>query len=93
MNDGDCEDFAIAKYFTLRKLGWSIEDLRVVVLRDLNLRSPHAILVAYLDGVAYALDNQLQRVVPTTVIYHYRPYYSLNEDAWWLHSGHTGVLP
>ena len=31
---GDCEDFAIAKYLSLRELGWDAGDLRVVVVRD-----------------------------------------------------------
>lgn len=91
IKDGDCEDFAIAKYFTLRKLGWKVDDLRVVVLQDLNLNIPHAVLAAYLDGEVYVLDNQLHNVVPASVILHYRPYYSINEDAWWLHEGRRTV--
>ncbi len=92
IKDGDCEDFAIAKYFTLRKLGWKVSDLRVVVLQDLNLNIAHAILVAYLDGEVYVLDNQLHNVVPASVILHYRPYYSINEDAWWLHDARRTLV-
>ena len=50
VHEGDCKDYAIAKYFTLRKLGWRADDLRVVVLRDMDLVEDHAITVAYLDG-------------------------------------------
>jgi len=83
--DGDCEDYAIAKYFSLRWLGWPVSALRIVVLQDLNLRVAHAILVVYRDGHALVLDNQIHRVVDADVIHHYRPIYSINEQHWWLH--------
>jgi hypothetical protein len=31
------------------------------------------------------LDNQISRVVPAEIINHYKPIYSINEQAWWLH--------
>jgi predicted transglutaminase-like cysteine proteinase len=83
--DGDCEDYAIAKYFSLRQLGLPDERMRIVVVDDLNLRIPHAILVVYLGERAYILDNQISRVVPAEVVNHYKPIYSINEQAWWLH--------
>ncbi|MFQ5784811.1 MAG: transglutaminase-like cysteine peptidase [Alphaproteobacteria bacterium] len=83
--NGDCEDYAIAKFMTLRALGWPNRDMRIVVLQDLNLRIPHAILVVYRDGVAWVLDNQIEQVVTADRIRHYRPLYSVNEDSWWLH--------
>jgi len=83
--NGDCEDYAIAKFMSLRALGWKNEDMRIVVLQDLNLRIPHAVLVVYRDGVAWVLDNQIEEVVESTRIRHYRPLYSVNEDSWWLH--------
>lgn len=83
--DGDCEDYAIAKFISLRELGFASDELRVVVVDDLNLQVPHAVLAAYVDGKAYILDNQIPQVVPAGAIRHYRPIYSINEDAWWLH--------
>jgi len=83
--DGDCEDFAISKYVSLRELGVIADDLRILVLNDLNLRIPHAILIVYLNGRSFVLDNQIQQVVPTDVIRHYQPIFSINEEAWWLH--------
>jgi predicted transglutaminase-like cysteine proteinase len=83
--DGDCEDYAIAKYFSLRWLGWPVAALRIVVLQDLNLRVAHAVLVAYVDGHALVLDNQIHQVVDASAIHHYRPIYSINEQHWWLH--------
>ncbi len=83
--NGDCEDYAIAKYMSLRALGFDARSLRIVVLRDLNLRIAHAILVVYHRGEALVLDNQVNSVVPARAIRHYRPIYSLNEHNWWLH--------
>lgn len=83
--DGDCEDYAIAKYISLRELGFPTEMLRIVVLDDLNLGIAHAVLVVYLDGEALILDNQISHVVSAARIRHYRPIYSINEEYWWLH--------
>lgn len=84
--DGDCEDYAIAKYLSLRILGVPPDMLRLVVLQDENLRVPHAILVVYVNGTALVLDNQFGRVVQADRIQHYRPIYSVNENHWWLHA-------
>lgn len=83
--NGDCEDYAIAKFMSLRALGFTNKDMRIVVLQDMNLRVGHAILVVHLDGQALVLDNQVRSVVPAETIRHYRPIYSINEHNWWLH--------
>ena len=83
--DGDCEHYAIAKFMSLRALGWDNVHMRLVLLQDLNLKIPHAVLVVYLDGSAWVLDNQIKQLVAADSIRHYRPLFSLNEDSWWLH--------
>jgi predicted transglutaminase-like cysteine proteinase len=83
--NGDCEDYAIAKYMALRDLGVSVDDMRIVVLNDLNLRIAHAVLAVYVNGKPYILDNQISKVVPASSIHHYQPVYSINENGWWLH--------
>ena len=83
--NGDCEDYAISKYISLRRLGMPVEDLRIVVLRDLNLKVAHAILVVYYKGQPLVLDNQISQVISADRIHHYRPIYSINEQHWWLH--------
>ncbi|MCE2510004.1 MAG: transglutaminase-like cysteine peptidase [Alphaproteobacteria bacterium] len=82
---GDCEDYAIAKFLSLRELGFSNADLRIVVLQDLNLRIPHAVLAVYLNDQAFVLDNQINVVVPASGVRHYQPVYSVNETHWWLY--------
>jgi predicted transglutaminase-like cysteine proteinase len=83
---GDCEDYAIAKFMTLRQLGFSNEEMRIAIVHDTNLNLVHAVLVIYHEGVAYLLDNQIEQVVRVDSIRHYRPYYSVNETMWWRHS-------
>jgi predicted transglutaminase-like cysteine proteinase len=83
--NGDCEDYAISKYMALRDLGVAVDDMRIVVLNDLNLRIAHAVLAVYVNGEPYILDNQISRVVPANAIRHYQPVYSINEAGWWLH--------
>ena len=63
------------------------EDMRIVVLQDLNLKVAHAVLVVYIDGKALVLDNQITKVVESKRIKHYKPIFSINEGAWWLHRG------
>ncbi|MGE0119849.1 MAG: transglutaminase-like cysteine peptidase [Dongiaceae bacterium] len=83
--NGDCEDYAISKYMALRDLGIAVDDMRIVVLNDLNLRIAHAVLAVYVNGEPYILDNQISTVVPASSIHHYQPVYSINETGWWLH--------
>ncbi len=82
---GDCEDYAIAKFLSLRALGVGNDQMRIVVLQDLNLRTAHAVLVVFIGDQTLVLDNQIRQVVKAETIHHYRPIYSVNEEAWWLH--------
>ncbi|HHJ13548.1 MAG TPA: hypothetical protein ENJ79_04110 [Gammaproteobacteria bacterium] len=84
-NNGDCEDYAITKLFSLRWLGFAPEQLRIVVLQDTNLRTPHAVLAVAEDNDILILDNQIEEVVSHRKIVHYAPVYSINELHWWLH--------
>lgn len=84
-NGGDCEDYVISKYLSLRRLGFRADDLRLLVLIDRNRRLAHAVLVVQLDGRTLVLDNLYDQVRPWSDLPHYRPLYSLNEQAVWLH--------
>lgn len=82
---GDCEDYAIAKYLSLKELGWRERDLRIVVVRDSKLRAAHAVLVVTYGERRWVLDNQNTRVDETSVVRHYQPVFSINETSWWHH--------
>jgi predicted transglutaminase-like cysteine proteinase len=81
--NGDCEDYAVSKYWALRAAGVPADSLQIVVLQDLNLGVAHAVLVVDLQGQQLLLDNQISKVVQTGTIQHYQPVYSVNEDGWW----------
>jgi predicted transglutaminase-like cysteine proteinase len=84
-NNGDCEDYAITKLFSLRWLGFGTDRLRIVVLQDTNLRIPHAVLAVDTRNDIVILDNQIQEVVSQHDIVHYSPVYAINEQHWWLY--------
>ena len=83
---GDCEDYAIAKYFLLRELGVPPEQLKIVVLHDRRRRQTHAVLTVTRDHRTLVLDNLRDRIVPWRELDHYLPIYSLNEQSAWLHT-------
>jgi len=80
---GNCKDYAIAKFMSLRALGVSNDMMRIYVLKDLNLGGIiHAVLVVSVGETSYMLDNQIKQVVTTDRVYHYVPIYSINEEHW-----------
>lgn len=83
--DGDCEDYAIAKYYSLKELGFDENKMRIVVVHDTNLDVAHAVLAVYLKDKIWILDNQNSQVINDDQIQHYTPLYSINENAWWFH--------
>ena len=82
---GDCEDFAIAKYFALRDLGFPASQMRIVVLKDTLRNLDHAVTAVYLDGDAWILDNLSNAVLSHKRLSHYRPQFSVNEEYRWAH--------
>lgn len=85
LRNGDCEDYAISKFITLKRLGVDPAKMRLVILQDENLRAAHAVLAVELEGNYHILDNQVDTVLTHDKILHYRPVYSINESGWWLH--------
>ena len=88
---GDCEDFAIAKYASLRALGVPDSRMRVAIVKDLQKNIPHAILIVYTDNGPVLLDNQIKTVKASTDVAHYKPIFSINRTAWWLHKPQDGM--
>lgn len=84
--EGDCDDFAIAKFFALRMLGFNENDMRIVILRDSRKNEIHAVLSIKHNGRNYILDNQSEYVVEDTQITYYTPIYSIAENGYWTHS-------
>lgn len=82
---GDCEDYSIAKYYTLRELGFSGNDLRVVIVKETIRNIAHAILAVYLNDKVYILDNISPSVMEHERLKNYVPQFSVNEENRWAH--------
>ena len=83
---GDCEDYAIAKYYTLKMLGFGEDEMRLVILKDERKDELHAVLAVDNGQGSYILDNQAESVLPDSQISYYSPIYSINEHNWWKNS-------
>lgn len=82
---GDCEDYCIAKYFTLRELGVPADDMRIVVVRETVRGVAHAVLAVYEGRQVHILDNLVEHVRPMRRVRNYRPHFSVNEKGRWMH--------
>ncbi len=82
----DCEDYSIAKYFTLRELGVPDAKLRIMYVKALRLNQAHMVLTYYPspDAVPLVLDNLNPRILPATLRTDLAPVYSFNGDGLWL---------
>ena len=83
---GDCEDFAIAKYFTLKAMGMEPAKLRITYVKSLTLNQAHMVLAYYAtpDSEPLILDNLNQLIKPAGERPDLRPVYSFNTEALWL---------
>lgn len=77
---GDCEDYAIAKYTLLRRLGVSSEDIRILLVWDNKAREDHAVLAARQHGAWLMLDNRYDEIAEDVKATHYRPIFALQES-------------
>jgi len=77
---GDCEDFAIAKYVALQMAGIPAEDLRIVVVLELN-GNGHAVASVRLDDHWVILDNQQMAMVEDVNARSYRPRFVIDESS------------
>lgn len=91
-HSGDCEDYAIAKYFALRALGFAKEELRIVILMDQIRNIGHAVLTVREGGDNLVLDSLSNLLLSHTKYRHYLPQYSMNETTRWAHIGGFGKM-
>lgn len=83
---GDCEDFAVAKYFTLRELGVPDENLRLTYVKAVTLDQAHMVLTYYATPASepLVLDNIVSEIRPASRRKDLIPVYSFNGDGLWL---------
>jgi len=84
--EADCEDYAIAKYFTLRQLGVSEEKLRITYVKALRYNRAHMVLTWYAspEAIPLVLDSLTSTISPATQRMDLLPVYSFNDSGLWL---------
>lgn len=88
-NGGDCEDYALAKYFTLRAAGVPNDRLRVTYVRAWIAREKrmesHMVLAYYPfpDAEPLILDNLIEEVKPASARPDLTPTMGFNAEGLW----------
>ena len=84
-NGGDCEDYAIAKYFSLRELGVPDEKLRITMVHAKTLNQYHMVLTYYEQpsSMPLVLDNLIGEIKPANLRTDLLPIYSFNASQLW----------
>lgn len=77
--EGDCEDYAIAKYAALLDAGVANDDLKLVIVHDLLRDEDHAIVAARVDGNWFTLDNRWLALVSDIQFPHVNPRFVLDD--------------
>ena len=91
MGRGDCEDFAIAKYFSLQLAGVPIEQLRIVYVKARiggsrsSIQQAHMVLVYYPapDAEPWVLDNLITDLRLASQRTDLTPVFSFNSQGIW----------
>ena len=83
---GDCEDFSLAKYFTLKAMGVSEKRLNLTYVKALNLNQSHMVLTYFeVPGdEPLVLDNLINDIKPASQRTDLLPVYSFNGTGLWI---------
>jgi len=83
---GDCEDYSIAKYFTLKKLGIPENKIRITYVKNLRQNQPHMVLTysSSPDQMPVILDNLIPEITSAEYRTDLTPLYSFNDKGLWL---------
>lgn len=82
---GDCEDFAIAKYFTLTALGIPDERLKITYVKAIQYNIHHMVLTYYSepDAEPLVLDNLVDSITPAAKRTDLMPIFGFNGSGLW----------
>ena len=95
VNGGDCEDFSIAKYFTLLQLGVQEDKMRITMVKATTVNQYHMVLAYYETpaSIPLVLDNLDHEIKPAPKRKDLLPVYSFNGKQLWLNKEQgRGVL-
>lgn len=77
---GDCEDYALLKYSLLIESGIAPANLRLLLVRDLQVRQDHAVLAVKAEGRWLVLDNRTARPLDIAEVRHFMPLFAIDHD-------------
>ncbi|MEH6443014.1 MAG: transglutaminase-like cysteine peptidase [Oceanospirillaceae bacterium] len=85
-NGGDCEDFTIAKYYTLKALGVDISKMSIAYVKALDYNQAHMVLTFYSSPKAepVILDNLIPQIKKASKRKDLLHVYSFNGDNLWI---------
>jgi len=83
---GDCEDFAIAKYFTLKAMGIPDEKLKITYVKSIQYNIHHMVLTYFSTPEAepLVLDNLVDSINPASRRTDLFPILSFNGSGLWM---------
>jgi len=83
---GDCEDFSLAKYFTLKLLGVAESKLKMTYVKAWKINQAHMVVTYYRTPEAepLVLDNLVKAIEPASRRTDLLPVYSFNGAGLWL---------
>lgn len=81
---GDCEDYAIAKYYALKEKGISIDKLRITYVYSINLNQPHMVLIYKNNDKNLVLDNLTSEIKDWKDRKDLKFIYSFNDNDLWI---------
>ena len=86
---GDCEDYFIGKYLSIKDIGIPVSKLRITYVRAVELGEPHMVLAYYPtpDADPLILDNLINDIRPASQRTDLEPVYGFNDDDLWV----TGI--
>jgi predicted transglutaminase-like cysteine proteinase len=82
---GDCEDFAIAKFFTLKAMGMDEEKINISYVKAIQYGIAHMVLTYYSepDAEPLVLDNLIDAISPASRRTDLLPVFSFNGSGLW----------
>ncbi|WP_084618054.1 transglutaminase-like cysteine peptidase [Cellvibrio sp. OA-2007] len=101
MRAGDCEDYTIAKYFSLLQLGIATQQLRLIYVKaqiggaQSKVFQAHMVLGYYPtpDAIPLILDSLINTIEPANKRPDLHPIFSFNSDGLWVGNQSTAADP
>ena len=92
---GDCEDYAIAKYVSLRLLNVPDDALRIMYVYATtgNTKTAHMVMGVVLDETCYILDNMVSSIRTLEMRPDLTPVFGFNMSQLWVHDQLTTEDP